>query len=867
MKLMKPAKLILLLINLIGAVNHCIGQDMTKSWTTHKEMEEISVFRNIPWQNLGPTFQGGRIETIDCPVGQPGVIYAGFGSGNLWKTTDGGLHWSCIFENQPSFTIGDVAVSPSDPDIVYLGTGEGLRASRGFTFTGSGIYRSENGGKTWSFKGLEDSHHIGRVLVDPSNPELVFVAVLGHMWSSNPERGLFMSSDGGDSWEKILFINDNVGVSDVVWDHKSQLLYAATWEMPQGPGSGIYRSGDLGKSWEKLSSGFPGNPGMGRIGLAISASQPQTLYAVADNRNFEKNNGRDEITGAEVYLSTNSGMTWQKTHEGKLDIYSGFGWAFGDIRVSPFDRKEIYVLGIHTLHSKDGGKTFSRLQGTITHLVPNPGDYLHLDHHDLFIDPNDPECMILGSDGGLFLTWDKGENWLHCNNIPVGEFYDFKVQDGNPVMGYGGTQDNSCVYGPLALSRPIPYGFSGWNYVWLDPWSGGDGFITVPDPTDMDVIFYESQNGNLNRKNMITGKTDYVQPKTGEGETPIRTSWLTPYFLSLHQPGTVYYGANRVYKSINRGTDWYKISPDLSYPGDSTKKSRALTAIAESPVKPGLLFAGTEKGAMWVSRDDGNNWIDISNNLPVKAVNQIIPSRHREGLVYLVMKALDEDDYLPYLFISENRGASWKSISNGIPDERINCLVEDPERADLIYIGTDRGVYLSASSGASWSALSSGLTTCSVQKLVWADGGDYLLAATHGQSLFGCYASPIRKFYKSVDPEAASLLSVQDGYLPGTRDFSGDFDWNRHIKAIVAWYQPSSGDISLHVGDPVKRDLAVIPVQGKSGINYWYWNMILSETKDSSLYPVNEYKFPAPGQYEVTIEGQGIKLKTGISIR
>ncbi len=851
---------------LLMTVQLLIGQNPFESFKKLQEMEDQSVFRGLPWKQVGPAFQGGRVETIDCPVDQPNVIYAGFGAGSLWKSMDQGLSWSCIFLNQATFSIGDVAISQSNPETIYLGTGENLRATRGYTYPGAGVYKSVNAGKTWANVGLHDSHHIGRVVIDPNDQDLVFVAAMGHMWTPNSERGLFMSKDGGNSWEKPLFISDSVGVVDVVWDHVNKIIYAAAWEMVQGTKSGIYKSNDFGNHWEKCLEGFPENSGIGRIGLAMSNINPKIVYASLDNRNNQSSKKNSEIIGLEIYRSENSGKTWSKMNSSYLDNYSGFGWAFGDIRVSPVDNKEIYVLGVHTLFSNDGGKTFTRLGGKVSHLLPNPATTLHLDNHDLYIDPVNPDRLILGSDGGVYLSSDKGLNWLHSNAIPVAEMYDLKIDSRNQSVAFAGTQDNSGIFGPIKLGSPID-GPVDWKYVWLDPWSGGDGFITIPDPSDPGSVYYESQNGYLNRKNMVTGETVFIQPATDADESPMRTSWLTPYYVSVHSPTSLYYGANKVYKSIDRGDSWYRLSPDLCYSEDPFRKSRAITALAESPMKPGLLFAGTEKGAVWVSRDDGINWIEISEDLPIKTLGQVCPSRHQESRVYVVMKSNDEDDYKPYLFLSENKGSSWKSISEGLPDDRVNCILEDPYLPDLIYIGTDRGVFASPDKGKNWISISKGLTTASVQKLACAEENSYLIAATHGQSLFSCFASPVRKYFKSADPQRECFLAMQSGYLPGIKDFPGDWDWSRSIPAAIYWYQPREGLMSISVTGSKGKEIYTSRVTAAMGLNLWEWDLVLSTKTDSGLYPVPEYKFPAPGTYQIAVQGQGILVRSSLEIR
>ncbi|MFH0761688.1 MAG: hypothetical protein V2A67_09325 [Bacteroidota bacterium] len=861
----KKSFFILLAGSIIGF--NLMAQNPFETYSQVKKMEDESIFKKLQWIPSGPTFQGGRVETIECPPDQSGVIYAGFGSGSLWKTTDQGLHWKCIFENEATGSIGDLEISKSNPDILYLGTGESMRAAQGYAFPGTGVYKSTDGGMTWKHMGLANSHHIGRVVVDPNDANLVFVAVMGHMWTPNTERGLFISRDGGETWEKKLYLSDHTGVIDIGWDPVNRILYAATWEMINGSQSGIFRSANLGSSWERCTAGLPDNSGIGRIGLAISPSHPQTVYAVVDNRNTKPGSNSNELVGAEVYRSDDSGKSWSRTHKNYLDIYSGSGWAFGDIRVSPIDRKVIYVLGIQTVQSTDGGATFSRLGGNITHLEPNRSDFLHLDHHDLFIDPSFPDRLILGTAGGVFLSHDNGKDWLHLNNIPAGEFHDIYIDNRSAVpVVYGGTKDNAGISGPLSESRSN-IGNSGWDYVWIDPWSGGDGFTIMPDPTDTQVCYYAGQNGYLNRKNLVTGESAFIQPVTEPGESPMRTSWFTPWFISKFSSSSLYFGANKVYKSIDRGDHWYRLSPDLCYSKDTWRKSRALTALAESPVKSGLLYAATEKGAAWISRDDGITWIEISEGLPVQSVECITPSCHEEGRVYIALKSLDEDNYQPFLFKSDNRGVSWKSISAGLPEDRINYVLEDPYLQDLVFVATDRGIYYSPDQGTTWTSVSYSLPTVSVQKLAWASENQYLVAATHGRGLFSLFAVPLRKYYKSINPEEAGMLAIKNGILPVQKDYPGDFDWSRYNPVIAYWYQPMEGLMTILISDSADKKVFASRIQADSGINVWSWDLLTERKEDSGLYPVPENKFPVQGSYSITIQGQGIVLKSNLTIR
>ncbi len=831
----------------------------------HRYLEDNSPFAGINWLSIGPSFQGGRVETIDCPIDQPGVIYAGFGSGSLWKTTNQGFDWECIFNNELSNSIGDLAISVSNPDVLYLGTGENLRASRGFSYPGTGIYKSTDAGKNWFNMGLTDSHHIGRVVVDPSDPNIVFVAAIGHFWSKNEERGLFMTKDGGQNWENILYISDSTGVVDVAWDPASRILYAAAWDMTSGENSGIYRSENMGKHWDLINNGFPVNQGIGRIGLAISPSRPEIVYALVDNRNGISTDSISNIIGAEVYRSEDFGKSWKKTHKEALINYSGFGWAFGDIRISPFDHNDIYILGVYLMNSSDGGQHFSRIGGQVNHIIPNSGSSLHLDQHDLYIDPLHPNFLVLGNDGGVYLSYNKGSSWLHCNTIPAAEFYDISVVDEDTVRIYGGTQDNSSIKGFVIPEDPETYKNS-WEYVWLDPWSGGDGFSTFESSGNKNIVLYESQNGYLSLKNMLNGETKHIKPSPDSDEKPLRNSWFTPYFISEHDGETIYYGANKVYKSIDQGESWIRLSPDLSYSEDESKKSRSITAIAESPLTAGLLFAGTEKGVVWVSRNDGTKWIEISKGINKSKILQIIPSTHNNSLVYLVSKGMDNDDYSPYIFMSENLGKSWRKISLGLPYESVNCLIEDPVIQGLLYAGTDRGIYCSQDNGDNWLSLSKTLPTTSVHQLKFIKNHKYLLAATHGMSLFLAHTEAVRTFFaNSLDDEPFFMTAI-DGRLPLQNDYSGDWNLKTSRKMQISFFWPDIEVVSISLYNEKDESVYKESFPASKGINQWSWNLIIESKLDKSLYPVPEINFPETGYYTIIIEGPSGKTRGPVII-
>ncbi|MCK5820346.1 MAG: hypothetical protein KAH17_00605 [Bacteroidales bacterium] len=841
--------LIILSLNTSGQL---FGQTISENWDLHQKMEEKSIFNGIIWKSIGPSFMGSRVETIEIPVNSRGTIYVGFGSGSLWKTQDQGLSWKNIFKNQASFSIGDLAISSQNSDILWLGTGEQLRASRGFCYTGAGIYKSDDGGETWINKGLNDSHHIGRVIIDPINPNRVFAAVIGHFWSKNKQRGLYYTDNGGDNWQQILYISDSVGISDVVWDSNNEILYAASWQILDGVKSQIHKSVDLGKSWTILKLPLEGSDKTGRIAITMSQSWPETLYAIADNRNPRSKTNKQQI-GAEIYRSDDYGENWKKTHHDKLDNYGGFGWAFGDIVIHPSKPDEVFILGIHLMHSTDGGKTFEKVSGSISHLTPNKSTSLHLDQHDLLVIPGQQDFWVLGNDGGVYTSANQGQSWLHLNTIPTGEFYDIFVKDESPVKVFGGTQDNSNIMGNIN-----PFDFDGsansWDYVWLDPWSGGDGFTSIPDPSDSNIVYWESQNGYINRKNLESGINTLIKPRADKDEKPLRNSWFTPYFISVHNKQTLYYAANKVYKSIDKGTSWFRVSHDLTFPKSKSKRSRSITVIAESPVQAGIIYAGTEKGAVWISRNDGTKWFEVSDGIPDKKIVCIFPSKHVNSRVYLVAKGINDDDQSPYIYMSDDYGHKWKMIMSNLPQIPVNCITEDPLIQNLLFIGTDAGVFCTQNRGVSWQSISYKLPSASIQKLKWMGGNEFLLGATHGQGLFYCHIQPLRLFTQSGHPEENQFLGSISGQLPGSRDYNNDWDLNSGQPLVISWFTPKSGSTDISLTDAKGNEVYSITIQGNKGLNQIVWDLIIEIIPDQTNYPLPEIIFPKAGTYSVSIK-------------
>jgi len=779
-----------------------------KSWQEHLALKAASPLKDLTWRSVGPSFQGGRISAIASDPANPYGFYVAAGSGNLWKTANNGTTWQPIFDAESTFAIGALAVSESKPEILWVGSGEELLAHS--SYAGTGVFKSADGGKSWENMGLEDTQHIARVVIDPHNPDILYVAALGHEYTYNQERGLFKTTDGGKNWQKILYLNERTGVVDVVIDPEdSRILYAASWErdrkawanIESGEGSGIYRTADGGLTWKRLTNGFPVGPHVGRIGLAVAKTDPNTIYALLDNQapwpeksvqkstesglsisGLEKMSDQEflaidpkrlasfldtthlpreytadvvreriknreltpralaqyivnlyldrrlhvtHVIGGEVYRSDNRGERWRKVNEDFLEgFFDTYGYSFADIRISPVDPQSIYVLGIRLLSSTNGGQTFK----------PLGGRNVHADCHDLWVDPKKPDRLLLGTDGGLNISYDRGKTWQQINNLPIGEFYSISLDAGRPYKIYGGLQDNGIVFGPSNFA-PQP-GVQ-------DPWrqlAGGDGFFVFPDPADPETVYYEFQFGRVFRRDLGKGSAKDIMPQVKLGEAPLRCNWMTPYLISKHNPFVLYYGANKLFKSSDRGDRWHCISPDLTTSPGPEKQGDVpfgtITTIAESALKPGLIYVGTDDGLVQYTADDGITWRKINSGLPPKWVSRVVASQYEEGTVFVSLTGSREDDFGKYLYLSTDFGRSWISIASNLPSEPINVIREDPTIKNIFYLGTDLGVYVSLDRGKSWISLCNNLPTTPFHDLAVYPGGHELVAGTHGRSVY-----------------------------------------------------------------------------------------------------------------------------------
>jgi len=838
------------------------GSPLLDSWPQYLKMKDESRF-GLEWILLGPVMNSARVEAVQCDPEKPGTMYAAFGSGNLWKTVNHGLTWKPIFENQSALGIGDIALAPSNPEIIWLGSGESLKKARNFTMPGTGVFRSDDGGRTWRNLGLHDSYHIGEIAVHPEDPDTAFVAVLGHFWTPNPNRGLYRTVDGGRTWEHVLYVDEHTGANDVVIAPSDpNIVYASMWEnYPgiSGKESGVYRSTDGGRTWKRLRGGFPEGPGTGRIGLAVSWSDPDKVYALVDNLSKKR------PLHAEVYRSLDGGSTWKRTHTEELYIFPGIGWYFADCYVNPQDDEEIYALGVRVAHSKDGGKTFSLLGGDVFHFFPSPAQTLHLDHCEMWIDPGDPDRLVLGNDGGLYVSYDRGRSWMHYNNIPAGEFYDIALDNRDPYFVYGGTQDDSSVYGPAR--EWDPRFADGWKYVWLDAWSGGDGCYTVPDPEDPNTVYFSSQNGAVRRKDMKADRSVPIRPRLPRGhEGKLAYNFVAPYIISPHNRLTLYHAGNYVFKSLDRGDSWRLISPDLSRSAFPEKASTAVGAIAESPLEPGVLFAGTDQGAFWVSLDDGRRWTERGQGLPVGYIRSICPSRFHPSRVYTAVTGINLDDLGCHLFASEDYGKDWVSIQGDLPDEPAYVILEDPTNENILYAGLYRGVYVSTDRGKHWSLLGPGMAATCISDLIIQEREMDLVAGTHGRGIYKMNLWPIQEAFREGEPDANRLFPLPEARLPWINDSHREPRRCTVEKVPITFYLLEKAEVSIRVLNKEGKVLFERPFSARRGFNQFRWDLVTRRVDSPEAYFFRYERFLEPGDYEVQVAGAGFDLRAGLTV-
>jgi photosystem II stability/assembly factor-like uncharacterized protein len=734
---------------------------------------------------IGPANMGGRIADLAVVESDPATYYVAAAGGGVWKTTDSGSTFKPIFDDQPTQCIGAVAVCQGKPEVVYVGTGEAN--PRNSVSWGSGVYRSTDGGKTWNHCGLADTHHIGRIVVHPTNPDVAYVAALGHCWGANKERGLFKTTDGGKTWECVKFIDENTGFVDVQMDPADpDTLYAAAWSVrrdafaggsPRSQTSttgGLFKSTDSGKTWEKLTDGLPEKVSYGRCGLAVSHKNPNVVFAVVQTSEtagafgpvgqaptpVRKDGkpgtpGKVEIGG--VFRSEDKGKTWKKVN----DLVPR-PFYYGQIRVDPSDENTVYVLGVMLSQSSDGGKSFALI-----------GRTMHPDHHALWINPKDGKHLIVGNDGGLYSSKDRGQTFVAHRGLVLSQFYGVAVDNRTPYRVYGGLQDNGTWGAPTATPFEDGVTASDWRKV-----LGGDGFQAVVDPTDPDTVYAESQYGGLNRVSLRGGPkgpvAKLIRPIAPKGGMPYRYNWNAPVLLSPHDSKTLYYGSQFLFKSTDRGDTWTRISADLTAPTKENfmfPAAHTILALAESPVKAGVLWVGTDDGKLWVSKDDGKNWSDVSGNLPgprARAIAKIECSHFSPGAAMVAVDRHRNDDFEPHLYVTSDSGETWQPCAGNLPTGAVVGVVRQSSKdKQLLFAGTELGLFVTFDAGVKWYRLAkTGLpANVRVDDLVIHPERRELVIGTHGRGVWVIDIAPLEQLGESVWKADAHLFDVKPVFL------------------------------------------------------------------------------------------------------
>lgn len=731
--------------------------------------QEIKL-NHFQFQNIGPTIMSGRVVDLAVNPDNPVEFYAAYASGGVWYTTNNGTSFEPIMDTAPTLNCGSLTVDWKTKTI-WVGTGE-VNSSRS-SYAGIGLLKSTNNGKTWENLGLKDSHHIASVWVNPKNNNEIVVGATGHLYSKNTERGVYKSLDGGKSWKQTLFVNDETGIIDlVVSEQNPNVMYAAAWDKIReawnfrgnGKNSGIYKSVDAGITWTKISetSGFPSNEGIGRIGLALF--DENTVYAVLDNQNLrpsaKKEKAKDantalfdtEIIGAEVYKTIDGGKTWNKTHTSFIDdCFYTYGYYFGDITVSKTNQNRIYISGVPLLSSNDGGKTFEAINK----------DNVHADHHVVWTNPQNPNHIINANDGGVNVSFDNGKHWVKCNNQQVGQFYAINVDNQENYKVYGGLQDNGVWVGPNNYSHSYDWQQEG-KYPY-ESIMGGDGMQVQIDSNNSNIVYTGFQFGNYFRIDRKNDKTESITPRSEDKKNPFRFNWQTPILLSSHNNDIIYFGSNFLHRSMNQGKKWDVISPDLTNGKvEGNVPFGTITSIAESKFQFGLLVVGTDDGNVQLSEDGGINWTKISTNLPQKLwVSRVRFSSFKKERIYVTLNGYRSDDFQSYVYVSDDLGKNWRSISNGL-QQAVNVILEDAENENILYVGSDNGLYVSFDNGKTWQDFSENMPNVAVHDLVIQNKAHDLIVGTHGRSLFKINLKELYQMNEAIKKSNDTLFKIED---------------------------------------------------------------------------------------------------------
>jgi photosystem II stability/assembly factor-like uncharacterized protein len=812
------------------------------------------VFKGLKFREIGPAVMGGRIDDFAVVESNPDIIYVGTASGGVFKTINAGTTWEPVFDDQPNSTIGDVTVAPSDPSIVWVGSGEAN--NRQSSSWGNGVYKSTDGGKSWKHMGLDGSMHIGRIVISPADPNTVYVAAGGNLWGPSKDRGVYKSTDGGKTWSNVLFVNEDTGASDVAMDPDSPgTLIAAFYQRRRtvfgysgsGPGSGLYKTTDGGATWKKLEKGLPWDPDakkpvaaaadkdkepdpeavkeIGRIGVNFYRRNSNVVYALVEHAN------------GGIFRSDDKGETWTRASE-----TNPRGQYYSQIVIDPNNDQRLWVHGAQMYYSEDGGKTFK------TNVVQR----IHGDYHAMWIDPRDSNHMITGSDGGIYASHDRGKTWDYLNNIAIGQFYEIGLDMQKPYHICGGLQDNNVWCGPSATFDTRGIANSDWFTV-----GGGDGFYAQIDPTDPNTVYAESQDGNLLRRNLKTHESRSIRPPANEGER-LRFQWNSPIVVSAYDNKTIYYGGNYLFKSTDRGDSWTRLGGDLTNNQDrdtlpimgrvpdKLTMSRhdgvqawpCITTISESPTNRDLLYVGTDDGNLQVTRDGGKTWKNVTPKKGIY-VSRVVASRFNEGTAYATLDGHRSNDFAVYVFMTSDYGQTWKPIRTGLSDDvagTVHVIREHFRNPKLLFLGTERGLFISYDQGGHWTRLKLNLPTVPVDDIAIHPRDNDLVLATHGRSIWILDdLGPIEQMTDAIpgaelhvfDPRPATEYRVanRSGFA-GHKTFLGPNPPNGALVTYFLKSKPAEKEkVKITVTNKEGKVVREIDGTGDPGVNRVTWDL------------------------------------------
>jgi photosystem II stability/assembly factor-like uncharacterized protein len=846
------------------------GRPLTGRSEQTQERSASTPLDALHFRQIGPAAMSGRIPDIAVYEANPAIYYVATAHGGVWKTVNNGTTFEPQFQDQGLMSVGDVTISQSNPDLVWIGTGESN--NRQSTSWGDGVYKSTDGGKTYANVGLRTSRHINRIVIDPRNNDVVFVAATGSLWGPGGERGVYKTADGGRNWKHVLKVDDDTGANDLVMDpSNSQVLWASTYQRRRtaccmnggGPGSGIWKSTDGGETWTRIKGGPLDGP-LGRIALDVYRKRSNILYALIEGASAGgRGAGGEEAPGMAqaqagggrgggplnnaptgLYRSDDAGATWRKVNNANpRPMY------FSKVRIDPNDPEVVYLGGVDLHQTLDGGKTVNTAAAS----------RIHSDHHAIWVNPANSNHVLIGNDGGLAVSYDMARTWAFLPNLPVGLFYHVSYDMAVPYNICGGMQDNYSWCGPSQVRGTAGIA----NYHWTTV-QGGDGFVVLQDPADSRVAFSESQDGNIVRIDRVTLETMSVRPVAAPGEPPLRWHWDTPLVHSPHDPKVLYAAANKVFRSPDKGLSWVPVSPDLTTnqnrdeiatmgvkgsdvniaKNDGIQAWPAIVSFAESPKRAGVLYAGTDDGNLAVSRDMGKNWTQVIDKVPGLPkgiyVSEVVPSRFDEGTVYATFDGHRQNDFEAYAFVSRDFGQSWQPIVQGLQGQIARTLTEDLKNPDVLYLGTETGLFVSLNRGKAWQRLRANLPTVRIDEITLHPRDNAMILATHGRTIWILdNLSPIQEFSSAVTttaklftPQPVAMFrrpaSDRNYQFWGDQTFFGE---NPPQAAVISWHTSGQGSsVQLKISDAAGREVrdisgAVLANSVKPGIHSACWDL------------------------------------------